>query len=738
MTLNTTAVQIPYTLVAGTPTTGFVYTFPFRVVLASDLVISATNISTGAVATLVLGSDYTITGLGSYSGGSITLLKDWQNNVLLLYRMVPLTQQTSLVAQGAFFPEIHEAALDKLTMVAQQIQDQLARSPVVPSGATPSGGVPTPVQGTILGWVNGTWAWLSAATSQLAANLLTSASNMGTTLVTHLAPFAGAVGRLLNAKLAEVPSILDFGAVGNGITDDTAAINAALAASKHVIVPAGMTPLVTSAITMPIGTRLHFLGGLGNENGAFPASYLIKASSMTTPALILQDRCLVEGGGVVCQATNTGDGVAIWGNSAKIRYSLVHGAGGVGIRVGNTAGTNSNSFCLDHVTSQYNGGDGVYVHDGSNNINGPNANAGTITQPFCHHNTGHGIHLGNSWWDTILNGLTEHNSGYGLYIDGTVDATGQPECRFAHIIGGDYNESNTAGAVYDNGYYSTFVNPDHYCMPTNATSGNGGFRNFIGGQVNTLAGLTVNSGNSYAVFTAQGANGSGITYPALVQKICAGSNGDGAGLMLQVSVNGGTSYRQQAAIASWQITTGYDGLQLIVNKNGTMTVGATVNLNSNWFAPGSDNAYSLGGGGVRWSQLYAATATINTSDERDKEQIAPVDAAVLRAWAKVDYYQWRYRDAVAKKGDGARIHHGLIAQRVKAAFEAEGVDPFQFGILCWDEWDAEPERTITMPCKEGETPQVVTVPATPAGDRYGIRYEEALALECAYLRSRLG
>jgi hypothetical protein len=56
-----------------------------------------------------------------------------------------------------------------------------------------------------------------------------------------------------------------------------------------------------------------------------------------------------------------------------------------------------------------------------------------------------------------------------------------------------------------------------------------------------------------------------------------------------------------------------------------------------------------------------------------------------------------------------------VAQRVKEVFEEHGIDPFEFGILCYDSWDNE----------DG------------AGDRYGIRYEEALALECAYLRRQV-
>ena len=146
--------------------------------------------------------------------------------------------------------------------------------------------------------------------------------------------------------------------------------------------------------------------------------------------------------------------------------------------------------------------------------------------------------------------------------------------------------------------------------------------------------------------------------------------------------------------------------------------------------PGADNITSLGRAAKRWSVVYAGTGTINTSDERLKQQIRPIDDAALRAWAKVEYVQYKWNDAVEAKGDGARWHFGLIAQRVKEAFESEGLDAFEYGVLCYDKWDATQE--------EKELDGRVIRQAMAAGDRYGIRYEEALALECAYLRSRLG
>jgi hypothetical protein len=52
-------------------------------------------------------------------------------------------------------------------------------------------------------------------------------------------------------------NVLDFGAVGDGVTDDTAAFNAALAASKEVYVPEpSVSYKLTSLVTIPVNTSL--------------------------------------------------------------------------------------------------------------------------------------------------------------------------------------------------------------------------------------------------------------------------------------------------------------------------------------------------------------------------------------------------------------------------------------------------------------------------------------------------
>lgn len=164
-------------------------------------------------------------------------------------------------------------------------------------------------------------------------------------------------------------------------------------------------------------------------------------------------------------------------------------------------------------------------------------------------------------------------------------------------------------------------------------------------------------------------------------------------------------------------------------------------------SPETTETVALGRADRLWSELFAATATINTSDARCKENVAAPDDALMRAWGKVGFKVFQFKDAVEKKGSDARIHVGVIAQEVKAAFESEGLDASRYGLFCHDAWEDEYEDVTVVDQPEVTdddgnitTPEVTHVEkrlVTAAGDRYGIRYEEALALECAYQRWRL-
>ena len=58
--------------------------------------------------------------------------------------------------------------------------------------------------------------------------------------------------RNLSNRSTDFVSVKDYGAVGNGVTDDTAAIQAAINSGKAAYLPAG-TYRVTTSLTLPSG-----------------------------------------------------------------------------------------------------------------------------------------------------------------------------------------------------------------------------------------------------------------------------------------------------------------------------------------------------------------------------------------------------------------------------------------------------------------------------------------------------
>jgi hypothetical protein len=107
-----------------------------------------------------------------------------------------------------------------------------------------------------------------------------------------------------------------------------------------------------------------------------------------------------------------------------------------------------------------------------------------------------------------------------------------------------------------------------------------------------------------------------------------------------------------------------------------------VTWNSSGYRPVSDNNLTLGASGQRWSNVWAANGTIQTSDETQKTDIAPSDLGLdfIRSLQPVAY-RWRVGGNVEIDGDyvarpGQRRHYGLIAQHVKAAIDAAGIADF--------------------------------------------------------------
>ncbi len=132
-----------------------VYSYTFRIFSSSDLLVSKMD-TNGVVTTLALTTDYTVSGVGDLGGGSITLVAGNlpASFALTIRRVVSLLQPTDLRNQGDFFPEAHEDEFDRLTMMAQQFQDVLSRSLILPETEAGAGfnlTIPAKVKRALMG-----------------------------------------------------------------------------------------------------------------------------------------------------------------------------------------------------------------------------------------------------------------------------------------------------------------------------------------------------------------------------------------------------------------------------------------------------------------------------------------------------------------------------------------------------------------------------------------------------------
>ena len=110
--------------ITGTSNTLFTVPFPFAD--AASLKVSKILISTGAISVLVAGTDYSVTLPTKAASGRVTTTAPVTSSYKLrIERLTTRTQTTAFGSQGAFYPQIHEAAFDKLTMA---VQDSAAAS----------------------------------------------------------------------------------------------------------------------------------------------------------------------------------------------------------------------------------------------------------------------------------------------------------------------------------------------------------------------------------------------------------------------------------------------------------------------------------------------------------------------------------------------------------------------------------------------------------------------------------
>lgn len=112
-----------------------VWTYSFLIPAAADMIVSLTDRTTGIV-TVLSSALYTATGLNNSNGGTVTYPLTGSplttNSNITIERSLAYTQDTDLVNQGGYYPDVVEAALDYITMLTQQLSNLGDRALVTP------------------------------------------------------------------------------------------------------------------------------------------------------------------------------------------------------------------------------------------------------------------------------------------------------------------------------------------------------------------------------------------------------------------------------------------------------------------------------------------------------------------------------------------------------------------------------------------------------------------------------
>ena len=122
------------------------FAYAFKIFADDDLVVIIRTNSTGAETTKTKTTHYTVTGVGSASGGNVVFTSGnipTSGETVVIKRSLTLTQSTDYVANDPFPADSHEDALDRLTMIAQQQQEVFDRAVVLPETDTASTTIPS-------------------------------------------------------------------------------------------------------------------------------------------------------------------------------------------------------------------------------------------------------------------------------------------------------------------------------------------------------------------------------------------------------------------------------------------------------------------------------------------------------------------------------------------------------------------------------------------------------------------
>ncbi len=226
-------------LANGTET---VFTYPFPIFASEDLHVSFNGVLQNA--------GFDVSDAGNTNGGQVTFdSAPSTGTIVTLERRLPLERLTDFIEGGDFSAQAINNELDFLIAAIQQVSgDQTSMLRYDKNESPANLSLPSKFERANKGLgFDG------------AGNLVPVSLDGASSLPNFLADGTGAVSRNTNAKIADAISVKDFGAVGDGLTDDSEAFQQALIANDFVFIPSGQY-LISSTIALSEGQILMGAG----------------------------------------------------------------------------------------------------------------------------------------------------------------------------------------------------------------------------------------------------------------------------------------------------------------------------------------------------------------------------------------------------------------------------------------------------------------------------------------------
>ncbi|MCC6598431.1 MAG: hypothetical protein IT559_06545 [Alphaproteobacteria bacterium] len=352
-----------------------VFVYPFPIFASEDMAVYKNGAKTL--------SGFDITGAGNTAGGSVTFdTAPAEGVIITLSRELPIERMTDYLEGGEFSAASINAELDYIIASLQQVDRAQERTLKYSDYETSSGTV-LPDRALRVNRALG----FDGNGDPVAVSL------EGAMAAPDFTPYgSGAATRTSHDKFSDFVSVKDFGALGNGLADDTAAIQNALQAHDAVFIPAGEY-MTSGTITL---TARQSLIGCGQFS-------VIKANAATFNVLELTEDFItvqnlrIEGGlagiklygktrpcvqcavsdvtiwdaqtGLLLDGHDSPDRPCYWNNFDRVLVEApaVHGIHLVKTGAGDTPNANKFHACRVYSHGSDISGAGIYVEHGQYN-----------------------------------------------------------------------------------------------------------------------------------------------------------------------------------------------------------------------------------------------------------------------------------------------------------------------------------------------------------------------------------